>query len=332
MEQRRNASAGETGDPRENPQISGNARHDSHMRKSGDSAPRVDPTSPSVSAARNWNGLGQNIRDEGSYHLFKKRLVQSLLSRRRDPAVLPECRVIVNPGQLTGHVHLDLDGAGVGYAAVAQPLSHDQSADHLCREVLAEVEAAPDPAAPHCLRRRLPAVVELLLTPSTAVTFHLFPVGEEAAAEVLEAAVGRRKLARAPRVCGPSVVVDDGEPQASWIVAEPHEHARHGQHAQSEDEHQKASSTGTTKYDEVDRIHCFASVKNAMTKHIDFYRTKKLTWFRSSSIPRLVAACHAKKSFSSTQETPCFKCLRHRAYTRPLHHFSTFSTKKTSET
>ncbi|KAJ8866343.1 hypothetical protein PR048_032186 [Dryococelus australis] len=35
MEQRLNARAGETGDPRENPLTSGIVRHDSHMPKSG---------------------------------------------------------------------------------------------------------------------------------------------------------------------------------------------------------------------------------------------------------------------------------------------------------
>ncbi|KAJ8866400.1 hypothetical protein PR048_032243 [Dryococelus australis] len=38
MERRRNEGAGETGDPRENPQTSGIVRHDSHLRKSGDPA------------------------------------------------------------------------------------------------------------------------------------------------------------------------------------------------------------------------------------------------------------------------------------------------------
>ncbi|KAJ8890640.1 hypothetical protein PR048_010149 [Dryococelus australis] len=58
-----------------------------------------------VSAARNWNGLGQNIRDEGSYHLFKKKLMQCLLSRRLDPSS-------------SGERHGDVDSA-----ACRRPLS-----------------------------------------------------------------------------------------------------------------------------------------------------------------------------------------------------------------
>ncbi|KAJ8879751.1 hypothetical protein PR048_020359 [Dryococelus australis] len=38
MEQRRNEGVGETGDPREDPPTNGIVRHDSHLRKSGDSA------------------------------------------------------------------------------------------------------------------------------------------------------------------------------------------------------------------------------------------------------------------------------------------------------
>ncbi|KAJ8893216.1 hypothetical protein PR048_005802 [Dryococelus australis] len=38
-----------------------------------------------VLAARNWNGLGQNIHDEGSYRLLKKKLGQCLLSRHHNP-------------------------------------------------------------------------------------------------------------------------------------------------------------------------------------------------------------------------------------------------------
>ncbi|KAJ8874930.1 hypothetical protein PR048_022820 [Dryococelus australis] len=43
MEQHRNARPREMGDPRENPQTSGIARHDSHLRKSGNNRPRLNP-------------------------------------------------------------------------------------------------------------------------------------------------------------------------------------------------------------------------------------------------------------------------------------------------
>ncbi|KAJ8870797.1 hypothetical protein PR048_027096 [Dryococelus australis] len=43
MEQHRNESAGETGDPRENPPTSGIVRHDSYLRKSGVNRPGIGP-------------------------------------------------------------------------------------------------------------------------------------------------------------------------------------------------------------------------------------------------------------------------------------------------
>ncbi|KAJ8894726.1 hypothetical protein PR048_000033 [Dryococelus australis] len=55
MEQRRNARAGETGAPLENPPISGGVvRHDSHLRKFGERANRLG------TAAREWPGRGLN--------------------------------------------------------------------------------------------------------------------------------------------------------------------------------------------------------------------------------------------------------------------------------
>ncbi|KAJ8876602.1 hypothetical protein PR048_021047 [Dryococelus australis] len=52
MEQRRNEGAGETGDPRENTPINGIVRHDSHMRKSGETRPWIEPGSPWWEASR----------------------------------------------------------------------------------------------------------------------------------------------------------------------------------------------------------------------------------------------------------------------------------------
>ncbi|KAJ8888287.1 hypothetical protein PR048_007774 [Dryococelus australis] len=46
MVQRQNERAGETGDPRENPQTNGIVRHHSQMRKSGVSRPGIEPRSP----------------------------------------------------------------------------------------------------------------------------------------------------------------------------------------------------------------------------------------------------------------------------------------------
>ncbi|KAJ8879896.1 hypothetical protein PR048_020516 [Dryococelus australis] len=42
-EQRKDERAGEMGDPRENPPITGIVRHDSHLRKSGDAQPGIEP-------------------------------------------------------------------------------------------------------------------------------------------------------------------------------------------------------------------------------------------------------------------------------------------------
>ncbi|KAJ8868869.1 hypothetical protein PR048_030410 [Dryococelus australis] len=53
MEQRRNAGAGETGDPQENPPTNGITRHDLHMRKSsGVTRPGIEPRSPWWEASR----------------------------------------------------------------------------------------------------------------------------------------------------------------------------------------------------------------------------------------------------------------------------------------
>ncbi|KAJ8875432.1 hypothetical protein PR048_023327 [Dryococelus australis] len=59
-----------------------------------DIADHLNKRLQSVSAARNWTGLGQNIRDEGSYQVFNKKLVQCLLSLRRDPSVYTPRAVI----------------------------------------------------------------------------------------------------------------------------------------------------------------------------------------------------------------------------------------------
>ncbi|KAJ8888535.1 hypothetical protein PR048_008026 [Dryococelus australis] len=52
MEQRRNESVWETGDPRENPPTSVIVRHDSHMRKSGVTRPEIEAGSPWWEASR----------------------------------------------------------------------------------------------------------------------------------------------------------------------------------------------------------------------------------------------------------------------------------------